>query len=125
MMEGMLDVLCWLGLLVGMTLGLLGLVTPERALRFVGLRVGAPEGQAEVRATYGGFFLSLEVGAAVLWQVAGTPQAVLVVGLAWLGAALGRVASLVVDGKRTPKNIGGVVFEAGLGLLHLTVLFSG
>jgi hypothetical protein len=42
-----------------------------------------------------------------------------VVGLAWLGAALGRVVSLLVDGHRTRKNLAGVAFEAVVGLLHL------
>jgi hypothetical protein len=114
-------VLPWLGVVIGTGLGLLGLIAPRRALAFVGLQVGSPEGRAEVRATYGGLFIGLEVGAAVLWQTAGRTEPLGVIGIAWLGAAMGRVVSLAVDGRRTAKNVAGIGFEAVLGLVHLSV----
>lgn len=41
-------------------------------------------------------------------------------GVAWLGAALGRVVSLVADGGYVErKNLVGVLFEASFGVLLL------
>lgn len=107
-----------LGVVVGGGLGLLGLVAPARAQRFVGLSPSAPEGTGETRATYGGFFLGLELAAGWAWW-SGSLTPMTVVAIAWLGAALGRVVSLLVDGHRTQKNLAGVAFEAVVGLLHL------
>lgn len=106
-----------LGLGLGAGLGLMGLLAPQLAQRFVGLAPSAPEGTGETRATYGGFFLGLELAAAWQWWH-GSTAVVVAVGVAWLGAALGRVASLAVDGHRTSKNVGGVLFEAAVGALH-------
>lgn len=111
--------LALLGVLTGLGLGLMGLLTPHRALRFVGLKAAAEEGLGEVRATYGGMFIALELVAAALLLGRDDSAGMVVAGAAWLGAALGRVVSLVVDGRRTPKNAAAVLFEAGIGLLHL------
>jgi hypothetical protein len=107
-----------LGVLVGGGLGLMSLVAPARGQRFVGLSPSAPEGTGETRATYGGFFLGLELAAGWAWW-SGSATPMTVVGIAWLGAAFGRVVSLLVDGHRTRKNLAGVGFEAVVGLLHL------
>ena len=107
------------GLLIGLGLGAMGLLAPRRALRFVGLKEDAAEGLGEVRATYGGVFIALELVAAALLLGRDDSAGMVVAGAAWLGAALGRVVSLVVDGRRTPKNAAAVLFEAGIGLLHL------
>ena len=114
----------WLGLLIGGGLGLAALAAPERMLSFVGLAAAAPEGLAEARATYGGLFLALELGAAVLWLARSSTDGLLVAGIAWTGAAAGRLLSLAVDGRRTPRNGQAVAFELFLGLAHLAALLG-
>ena len=59
--------LALLGVLTGLGLGMMGLLTPNRALRFVGLEAAAEGGLGEVRATYGGMFIALELVAVSLW----------------------------------------------------------
>lgn len=108
----------WLGIVLGVGLGSMGLFAPGAALGFVGLKEGSPEARGEVRATYGGFFLALEIAAAVFWSQS-EPAGVVVAGVAWLGAAAGRLVSLAVDGGRTGKNLAAVAFEGIIGVLHL------
>jgi hypothetical protein len=116
--------LSWLGVLAGTVLGLAALGWPRRMLSFVGLAEAAPEGLAEARATYGGLFLALELGSTGLWLGAGSTHGLLVTGLAWCGAALGRCLSLVVDGRRTARNVQAVAFELAIGLAHLGAVLS-
>ena len=42
-----------------------------------------------------------------------------VAGIAWLGAAVGRAISVIVDRSTELKNLGGIVFEAVIGALML------
>lgn len=114
-----MQIVSWLGLLIGAGLGLCALVAPRRMLAFVGLAEAAPEGLAEARATYGGLFLALELGAAALWHAEGSTDGCLVAGLAWTGAAAGRLVSLAIDGRRTARNGQAVAFELSIGLAHL------
>lgn len=114
----------WLGLLIGAGLGLAALSAPERMLSFVGLAAASPEGVAEARATYGGLFLALEVGAAALWLARHSTDGLAVAGIAWIGAAAGRVLSLAVDGRRTARNGQAVAFELFIGLAHVAALLG-
>lgn len=101
------------GAAITVLLGLLGLFLPAKAAVFISLSPVGPVGRSELRATYGGFFLLLGLGCVFLY----TPAAFLLVGLAWLGAAFGRLFSILIDRAASSKNFGGVVFEAGIGLL--------
>jgi len=75
-----------------------------------------PTGTSEIRATYGGFFAALG-----LWCLVSQREGVFVtVGFGWLGAALGRIGSVIVDRNVLPKNLGGVAFELILGLTLLS-----
>ena len=101
-------------------LGILGLLFPSKVSAFVSLTPDGLMGQSELRATYGGFFLGLGVMAIVL----NSYTVYLVMGVAWVAAAAGRLISLLVDGNRQMKNVGGMAFEGIIGLLCLTVLIS-
>ncbi|HEX2485796.1 MAG TPA: DUF4345 family protein [Myxococcota bacterium] len=103
------------GALIMLALGLLGLARPDLAARFTSLEPVGLVGRSEVRATYGGFFFAL--GAAVL--ATADPLACRVAGLAWAGAALGRLLSAWLDHSRSPQNLGGVAFEAAIAALLL------
>jgi Domain of unknown function (DUF4345) len=104
-----------LGSLITLGLGLLGLVAPTRAASFVHMHPDGLVGISELRATYGGFFTAL--GALALLRQ--DPIVFQVLGLAWCGAALGRALSAVVDGSRSATNLGGILFEGGIGALLL------
>jgi len=96
-------------------LGVMGLVRPRAAAAFTSIQpIGLP-GVSEIRATYGGFFLAL--GAFGLYAQASSVFVAL--GIAWLGAAAGRLVSVAVDESQTPRNFGGVVFESAIAALLL------
>lgn len=101
------------GALITAGLGVMGLLSPARAAAFTSIRPEGDVGVSEIRATYGGFFLAL--GGYALWSQ--NDFAFAVVGIAWLGAAAGRALSVVVDRSTSPKNIGGILFEAAIGAL--------
>ena len=103
------------GALVTAGLGAMGLLRPWAAAAFTSMQPVGLLGVSEIRATYGGFFLAL--GAWALYAQA--PAAFLAVGLAWLGAAAGRAVSVLADRSTSPKNLGGILFEAGIGALLL------
>jgi hypothetical protein len=97
--------------LITAALGLMGLLLPTKAAQLTSIRPEGLLGTSEIRATYGGFFLAL--GAYALYAQADIVFAV--AGVAWLGAAGGRLLSVVVDRSVSAKNLAAVVFEAAVG----------
>lgn len=104
-----------LGALITLGLGLLGLLAPRAAARFASVAPSGRIGLSEIRATYGGLFAAL--GAFAL--VAQDMVAFMGLGAAWVGAALGRTASVVLDRSFEPRNLAAILFEAGIGVLLL------
>ena len=96
-------------------LGALGLLAPQRAAAFASLSPIGPTGTSEIRATYGGLFAAL--GLACL--VSQSQPIYTTAGIAWVGAALGRAWSVLVDRNVLPKNLGGIGFELAIGVLLL------
>jgi Domain of unknown function (DUF4345) len=118
-----IDTVNMIGALVTMGMGCLGLLTPNLAAKLVRLGPTSPEGFAEFRATYGGLFVALGL-APLIWP---EPGLFLVAGLAWAGAAAGRLVSMVADETHLKFNSLSVVFEcacAGLLLLGNPYLFA-
>lgn len=113
-------ILANLGACLTMGLGLLGLFAPAKAAALTSLSPAGPNGRSEIRATYGGLFAALG-GACLAAQAEGV---FLTVGVAWIGAALGRVWSIVVDRNFSAKNLGGVAFECTIGLLLIAPVWS-
>ena len=110
------DIINYIGGLATIGMGCLGLFFPNAASRFTGLSAKDKTSFAEFRATFGGAFVV--IGVIVL--VTGDPIAQLAAGGLWVGAAAGRIVSIVVDrGYKERKNLVGVVFEAALGALLL------
>ncbi|MBK8198826.1 MAG: hypothetical protein IPK75_10670 [Acidobacteria bacterium] len=96
------EILSLLGLGFGALLGLGALFSPDWAARFVRLKADPerPGGYSEFRATYGGLFLMAHLMTFLL--VLQAPEtvavfAVLPLAAGWLGAAMGRAFSLVLD----------------------------
>ncbi len=101
------------GAVCTLALGTLGLVAPQKVANLVGVVPEGKLGLSEIRATYGGIFIGL--GAACLWFQ--QPKVYVAVGLAWLLAAVSRTVSIFLDQSFSSKNVGGVIVEAGIGLL--------
>ena len=108
------------GAVVTLGLGLMGLLKPAWVASFTCIRPAGDNGVSEIRATYGGLFIALGL-TCLLSQEA---SIFCVVGLAWVGAAIGRIFSVVIDRNIHSKNISGVVFEAIIGFLLLFPTFG-
>ena len=103
-----------LGPLISAVLGLLAIVSPATTEKFVSVKGEGKLGNAEIRATYGGFFL----GIALYALTTQADAAFWALGFGWLSAAAVRFFTLFF-GFYSPKNVGGVVFEASIGVLCL------
>jgi len=122
------EVLAGLAALFGGGIGLYAMFSPDWAARIVRLEPanGSKEGRSEFRSSYGGlFFLGHALG---FWfLVAGSTGAAAglgVLGAGWLGSALGRCLSFVLDRTATPANWANVAIEAVLGGCLLAPLLS-
>jgi hypothetical protein len=105
-----------IGAIATIGMGCLGLFTPHAASRFTGLNASNKTAFAEFRATFGGMFVVM----GLIPLLTNEPLAYLMAGLVWLGAAAGRIISIIFDrGFDEPKNFGGVAFEAAFGILLL------
>jgi len=102
------------GALITAGLGVMAVVSPASAAAFTSMSPVGKLGVSEIRATYGGFFLAL--GAYAMWSQ--HEAAFAAAGIAWAGAALGRLVSVFADRSTEPKNLGGIAFEGAIaGLL--------
>ena len=109
-----------IGALATALLGCLGLFSPSRAADFTSISPVGPTGISEIRATYGGLFAALG-GACLVSQSTVIFSAA---GIAWVGAATGRVWSVIIDRNFESKNLGAIAFELVLGLLLLAPWLS-
>jgi len=108
-------VLSNVGVSICFVLGLIAVFKPQYTKSFVGITASTQEGESEIRATYGGFFIGLSMCAFVLQS----PEVFAVIGISWLAAAFVRLTTIFIN-SYSAKNIGGVVFEAIVGLLCLS-----
>lgn len=110
-------VLSNVGVSVCFLLGLIAVFKPQYTKSFVGINASSPEGESEIRATYGGFFIGLSICAFVLQS----SEVFSVIGFAWMAAAFIRLLTIFM-GSYSAKNVGGVVFEAIVGTLCLSAM---
>ena len=96
-------------------MGLLGLLRPKSAARFVGLQPLTPAGRSEFRATYGGLWAPL----ALMPLLTQDPIVFAVSGLCWAGAAVGRIVSILLDDALDAQNLKAVGFELVFAALLL------
>lgn len=105
-MPHLTEIIAIIALGFGSLLGLAGLFSPKWAAGMVRLVANPdpdkPGGFAEFRALYGGFFLLLNLAALVIVAQADLKIAYKVftlfpISAAWIGAALGRTISMVLD----------------------------
>ena len=115
----MIDILPLIGAAITIGLGLLGFMLPNvvaSSASMVGIEAKSGLARSEVRATYGGLFIGL--GVSCLWFQ--SHEMFLAVGIAWCLAAVARFMAIFIEHEASPKNIGGIVLEAGIGALFLS-----
>lgn len=131
-----------IALFLGALYGLACLFSPTFASNSVRLKADPdnPGGYAEFRATFGGVFLMLHITALVLLLfIARAPDAsetqsmilyafaLLPIAMGWFGAAIGRVLSMLLDGKElegSANNPKLVPLELVFGLAILAPILS-
>ena len=93
-------------------LGCFGWLAPRYTLGALDLKMGETTmGASEIRASAGALFVGMGIGALLL----GTPEAYVMLGFCWCGAAMGRMTSLILDGTSQKKWVYFIV-EAGVGI---------
>jgi hypothetical protein len=95
--------------------GLLALLNPVLAARMLGLEVVAPRGLSELRSAFGA--LTLALAGLMLWALPLRPKtAPLLRTLAVIvgAAALGRLASMAIDGVFGPMNLLFLVLQSAV-----------
>jgi hypothetical protein len=98
--------------LLSIGLGCFGWLAPRYTMGALDLTGGETTmGMSEIRASAGALFVGMGVGALIL----GTPEAYVMLGFCWCGAAMGRATSLLCDGQLQKKWVFFVV-EAGVGI---------
>ena len=106
------------GAFISFCLGFVAILWPLKTEEFTSIKGICKEGNSEVRATYGSFF----VGIALFALLTQNPTVFLVLGIGWISTAFIRLLTLCF-GFYTAKNLGGVFFEGIIGLLCISSLF--
>lgn len=95
-----MDIINIIFALISIALGCFGWLAPKYTLSALDLTPGETTmGASEIRASVGALFVGTGIGALVL----GSPEAYMMLGFSWLGAAVGRLTSLVLDGQSRKK----------------------
>lgn len=92
--------------------GLLAFVKPSATYGFIGLKSEGVRGVSEIRSIFGGLFIALGLAPFFL----GAP-AFQVLGIAYLGIALARAISIVLDKSYANSNLISLVTEIVFGLI--------
>lgn len=112
-----MDLINILFALTSISLGIFGWLRPDFTMQSLNLSGhGDTMGKSEVRASVGALFVGMGLGALYL----GDPTAYAMLGFCWLGAAVGRFTSLILDGQTRQKWVFFVV-EAVVGGAALVV----
>lgn len=92
--------------------GLLALVKPSAAYGFTGLNASGPRGVSEIRAVFGGLFISLGLVPFFLG-----PTTYVMLGCAYLAIALARLFSIIWDKSYARSNWISLGLEVVLGVI--------
>ncbi len=109
----------YLAAILTLALGLVGFLGPLWMSELLGFRAAQllPRGLSEIRATYGALFIVM--GAVMLWAISTRPRSTPYLRFAsflWLGAGVGRLLSMIIDGIVTPMNFAGLALEILIGV---------
>ncbi|MEL6681228.1 MAG: DUF4345 family protein [Pseudomonadota bacterium] len=115
-----MDIINLIFAFLSIVLGCFGWLAPRYTMGALDLTMGETTmGMSEVRASVGCLFVGMGLGALLL----GTPEAYVMLGFCWCGAALGRATSIVIDGASRKKWIYFWV-EAAVGIPAIILNFS-
>jgi len=107
-----MDIINIIFAILSIGLGCFGWLAPRYTLGALDLEMGRTTmGMSEVRASAGALFVGMGVGA--LWL--GSPEAYVMLGFCWCGAAVGRLTSIIKDGAFQKKWVYFIV-EAAVGI---------
>lgn len=96
--------------LLTIAFGAFGFLAPRFTMSALDLAsTDSTMGLSEMRASVGGLFVAMGIGCLVI----GSPWAYLMLGVAYLGAGLGRLISVVLDNPPRRKALIYFAFEAG------------
>ena len=114
--------LAYVAVVVTLLFGLLSFFNPWLMVRVLGFELLEGRGLSEMRATYGAFFIVM--GGVLLWALSNRSGAAYLrfAGFLWLGAAAGRLASMIIDGALLPFNF--LVLAADL-FISVPLLLTG
>ncbi len=97
-----MDIINIIFALLSIGLGCFGWLAPRYTLGALDLTMDETTmGMSEIRASAGCLFVGMGIGALIL----GTPAAYVMLGFCWMGAAAGRLTSLILDGQSQKKWI--------------------
>lgn len=95
-----MDILNIIFALLSIGLGAFGWLAPKYTMETLNLTGHTDTmGMSEIRASAGALFVGMGVGALIL----GTPAAFAMIGFCWIGAATGRITSILRDGATSKK----------------------
>ncbi len=98
--------------LLSIGIGAISWINPKYTLSALDLKEGkSTMGRSELRASAGALFVAMGAGALLIGQ----PVAYLMMGIAWLGAAVGRMTSIIMDPRPTRRTWGFFAVEAAVG----------
>lgn len=110
-----MDILNVIFAVLSIGLGAYGWLAPKYTMETLNLTGHTDTmGMSEIRASAGALFVGMGAGALFL----GTPAAFAMIGFCWIGAAIGRITSIIRDGA-TPKKWGFFTVEAVVGVAAL------
>ncbi len=110
----MVDILNTAMAILSIALGAIGWLAPRYTMGAIDTQtVGeSTMGLSEVRAASGALYVGLGIGALLLNE----PTAYVMLGLAWGGAAIGRLTSIIMDGSQPTKKVAFFVIEAAVAI---------
>ena len=112
-----MDILNIIAALLSFGFGVIGWLMPKYTLEVLNLAGHTDTmGMSEIRASGGALFVGMGLGAMIL----GTPTAYAMLGLCWLGASVGRLTSIALDGA-TRKKLGFVAVELAVAVTVLAI----
>ena len=110
----------FLGILVNLAFGIVGLFRIEMITRSVGIGADAPHGKVELRVLLGGVFMGL----AVVLLVYPSPDTFRAAAFVYFGAVLARLIGQAMDKPALNKALPGMAMDVAVGLLLLAGSFT-
>lgn len=117
--------LAYVATIVMLLFALLSFFNPWLMVRVLGFELLEGRGLSEMRATYGALFIVMS--GVLLWALPNRLRGAAYLrfaGFLWLGAAAGRLASMIIDGALLPFNFLALAVELFIGVPLLLAGFQ-